>query len=119
MLRHRYSLWTFLPEALPLFYLDLIFFVHLSFLFLNCVFVSENRTLRNPRVNRIFLEENSPSRAIVSFLVLRNNKIEIIHKIYETKSSFHVKYHISGKVQFWFFRRCLLVLTKYSCREED
>ena len=37
-----------------------------------------------------------------------------IHKIFETNSSFHVKQHIMGKVQFLFFSSFLLVLTKYS-----
>ena len=34
-------------------------------------------------------------------------------------SSFHVKQHTTGKVQFMFFRRFLLVLTKFSFQEED
>ena len=36
-----------------------------------------------------------------------------IHKIFETNSSFHVKQHTTGKVQFLFFSSILLVLTKF------
>ena len=43
---------------------------------------------------------------------------KIIHKIFETNSSFHVKRHTTGKVQFLFFRRFLLGLTKCSFLEE-
>ena len=42
-----------------------------------------------------------------------------IHKIFETNSSFHVKQRTTGKVQFLFFSRFLLVLTKFSFWEED
>ena len=34
-------------------------------------------------------------------------------------SSFYVKQHISGEVQFLFFRDCLVALTKFSHWEED
>ena len=43
----------------------------------------------------------------------------IIHKTFWTNSSFHKKYRATGKVQFLFFRRFLLVLTKCSFREKD
>ena len=43
----------------------------------------------------------------------------IIHKIFKGNSSFHVKIRTTGKVQFLFFRRFLLVLTKFSFREKD
>ena len=43
----------------------------------------------------------------------------IIHKLFETNSSFHMKSHTTGKVQFLFFRRFLLILTKFSFPEED
>ena len=43
----------------------------------------------------------------------------IIHKIFEINSSFHVKQHTTGKVQFLFFSSFLLVLTKFSLWEED
>ena len=36
----------------------------------------------------------------------------IIHKIFETNSSFHVKQHTNEKVLFVFFKRFLLILTK-------
>ena len=42
----------------------------------------------------------------------------IIHKIFQTNSSYHVKQRTIGKVQFLFFRRFLLVLTNYSFQEE-
>ena len=40
-------------------------------------------------------------------------------KIFEKNSSFHVKQRNMGKVQFLFSRSLLLVLTKFSFREED
>lgn len=40
-------------------------------------------------------------------------------KIFETISSFHVKQCTSAKVQFLIFRKSLLVLTKFSLREEE
>ena len=43
----------------------------------------------------------------------------IIPKIFEINSSFHVKQHTTGKVQFLFFWRFLLVLTKFSFQERD
>ena len=43
----------------------------------------------------------------------------IIHKVLETNSSFHVKERTTGKVQFLFFRKFLLLLTKFSFWEED
>ena len=46
--------------------------------------------------------------------VVRLLEATIIHKIFETNSSFHVKQRTPGKVQFLFFRRFLLVLTKFS-----
>ena len=42
-----------------------------------------------------------------------------LHKIFEKNSSFHVKLRTTGKVQFLFLKRLLLVLTKFSFREED
>ena len=45
--------------------------------------------------------------------------IAIIHKVLETNSSFHVKERTTGKVQFLFFRKFLLLLTKFSFWEED
>ena len=44
---------------------------------------------------------------------------KIIHKIFETNYSFHVKQRATAKVQFLFFGRFLLVLTKFSFWEED
>ena len=41
------------------------------------------------------------------------------HKILETNSSFHMKWHITGKVKFLFFESFLLVLTKLSFRQGD
>ena len=46
-------------------------------------------------------------------------KATTIPKIFETKSSFHVKQRSTRKVQFLFFSSFLLVLTKYSFWEED
>ena len=43
----------------------------------------------------------------------------IIHKIFETNSSFHVKQRTTGKVQLLFFRRFCLVLIKFLFQEED
>ena len=43
----------------------------------------------------------------------------IIHRAFETNSSFHVKQRTTAKVQFLYFRRFLLVLTKLSFREGD
>ena len=45
--------------------------------------------------------------------------VTIIHKVLETNSSFHVKERTTGKVQFLFFRKFLLLLTKFSFWEED
>ena len=39
-------------------------------------------------------------------------------KIFETSSSFHLKWRTMGKVQFAFFRRFLLVVAKVSFWEE-
>ena len=36
------------------------------------------------------------------------------HKILETKSIFHLKEHTTGKVQFLFFNKILLELTKFT-----
>ena len=46
-------------------------------------------------------------------------QVTIIHKVLETNSSFHVKERTTGKVQFLFFRKFLLLLTKFSFWEED
>ena len=46
-------------------------------------------------------------------------QVTIIHKVLETNSSFHVKERTTGKVQFLFFRKLLLLLTKFSFWEED
>ena len=43
----------------------------------------------------------------------------IIHKMFQTNPSFHVKQHTTEKVQFLFFRRFLLELTKFSFCKED
>ena len=40
-------------------------------------------------------------------------------KIFEKSSGFHIKWCITGKVQYLFSRSLLLVLTKFSFREED
>ena len=37
----------------------------------------------------------------------------IIHKIFETNSSFHVKQGTTRKIQFLFFKMFLLVATKF------
>ena len=46
-------------------------------------------------------------------------QVTIIHKVLETNSSFHVKERTTGKVQFLFFRKFLLLLTKFSFWGED
>ena len=46
-------------------------------------------------------------------------QVTTIHKVLETNSSFHVKERTTGKVQFLFFRKFLLLLTKFSFWEED
>ena len=43
----------------------------------------------------------------------------IIHKIFETNTSLHVKWRTTGKVYFLLFKRFLLLLTKSSFWEED
>ena len=43
--------------------------------------------------------------------------LTITYKIFETNYGFHVKECTTGKVQFLFFRKFLLVLTKFSFRE--
>ena len=47
------------------------------------------------------------------------NEPTTIHRIFETKSTFHVKQRTTGKVQFPFVSSFLLVLTKFSFSEED
>ena len=42
----------------------------------------------------------------------------IIHKIFETNSSFHVKQHPTGKVHILFFKRFLLVLQNPQVQQE-
>ena len=51
--------------------------------------------------------------------IFSNGWFTIICKIFETNSSFHVKYRTMGRVQYAFFRRFLLVLTKFSFWAED
>ena len=43
----------------------------------------------------------------------------IMEKIFETDSSFHLKQPTKEKVQFLFFRRFFIVLTKFSIGEGD
>ena len=43
-------------------------------------------------------------------------ELTIIDKMFEINSSFYVKHCSTGKVQFLFFRRFLLVLPKFSFR---
>ena len=64
----------------------------------------------------VLLYTDNHSGEIVKTITVKST---IIHKIFETNSSFHVKYHTTGNVQFLFFRRFLLVQTKFSFREED
>ena len=51
--------------------------------------------------------------------IFSNGWFTIICKIFETNSSFHVKYRTMGRVQYAFFKRFLLVLTKFSFWAED
>ena len=41
-----------------------------------------------------------------------------IHKIFETNSSFYVKWRTKGKIKVMFSKRLLLVLTKFSSWQE-
>ena len=41
-----------------------------------------------------------------------------VDKIFETSSTFHVKYHTAGKFQFLFFGSFLQLLTKFLFWEE-
>ena len=50
---------------------------------------------------------------------LQGDLSTIIHKIFETKSSFHVKQRTTEKVQFLFFKGFLLVSTKLSFWQEN
>ena len=43
----------------------------------------------------------------------------IIHNMFETNFSFHLKQRTTGKVQFLLFRRFLLLPTKFSFLEKD
>ena len=43
----------------------------------------------------------------------------IIHNIFETESSFYVKWRTTGKVSYLFFKSFLLALTKFSFWQED
>ena len=54
-----------------------------------------------------------------SFSLENSNSSTIIHKIFETNSSFHVKQRTTGKVYFLFFKRFLLVSTKFSFWQAD
>ena len=47
------------------------------------------------------------------------SKPTIIHKMFETNSCFPVKVCTMRKVQFLFFKRFLLILTKFSFQMED
>ena len=59
-------------------------------------------------------EDNETLRETSEDYILKLDKTTIIHKIFETNSSFHVKQRYMGKVQLLFFKRFLLVLTKFS-----
>ena len=48
-----------------------------------------------------------------------NSRFTIVHKIFETNSSFQVKLRATGKVHFIFFKSFLLVLTKSLFWHED
>ena len=49
----------------------------------------------------------------------KNVETTTIHRIFEANSSFHVKQHTTGKVQFLFCNSFLLVLAKFSFWKED
>ena len=51
--------------------------------------------------------------------VMRLLEATIIHKIFETNSSFHVKWRTMIKVQFLLFKNLLLMPTKFSFLQED
>ena len=57
------------------------------------------------------------------FLLAHNEYVvknsTIIHKIFETNSSFHAKLHSMGKFYFLLFKSILLVLTKFSFWQKD
>ena len=64
---------------------------------------------------------------VITFIIIHNsifirsntNLSTTIPKMFETKSSFHVKQYTMGKVEFLIFSSFLLVLTKFSFWEED
>ena len=57
--------------------------------------------------------------ALLAVVLVWILQVTVIHKVLETNSSFHVKERTTGKVQFLFFRKFLLLLTKFSFWEED
>ena len=59
------------------------------------------------------------SNGISSKRVVNLQPPTIIHKIFETNSCFHVEWCTMRKVQFQFFRRFLLVLTKFPFHREE
>ena len=74
-------------------------------------------TRNHPQSARIYLEPASCNWSETIHFHVR--KITIIQKIFETNSSFHMKWRTSANIQYLFFRKLLLVLTKLSFWEED
>ena len=75
----------------------------------------------------IFVHENSRQKADLlgrslecdSVSFFQNIKTTIIHRIFQSNSSFHMKWYTTGKVYSRFFKRFLLVLTKFSFWQGD
>ena len=73
-------------------------------------------TRNHPQSARIYLELAVTGLKTIHIHVRTPT---IIHKIFETNSSFHVKQRTTGNIRFLFFRKFMLVLTKLSFWEED
>ena len=58
------------------------------------------------------------AKSLLTFSPISSSLSTKIHKVFETNSSFLVKYRAMGKVQFLYFRRFSLVLTKFLFRED-
>ena len=129
-------MWYFLPLLSPHFY----FYTtmqrqhHFIFRWINIVeaingnfwyqSIHNKKSKQMTKISRKVLSINmlwiwTPNRNIPKLLYWFLKRPTIIHNMLETNSSFHVKQRTTGKVQFPFFRRLLLVPTKFSFHEED
>ena len=82
-------------------------------------FIKRNVTVKeryNQCVNSICFQISLLTMASIIWKKLSFTKtpeVTIIHKIFETNSSFSVKYHTAEKVYFFLSKSFLLVLTKF------